>query len=61
MTDETRKEKILHAEAMAAYWLSLGNEAEERGEKEKAERHFERAEKWQDKMNELLGDQWPSW
>lgn len=61
MTEETKKEKITEATERAGHWLALGNAAEERGESEKAERHYERAQKWQDKMNELLGDAWPSY
>jgi hypothetical protein len=50
------KARLLHAEQMAAYWLHFGNLASERGEEEKAERHYQRAQKWHDEMNELLGN-----
>jgi len=46
----------LHAEQMAGYWLHLGNIATERGHAELAERHYDRSQKWHDKMNELLGN-----
>ena len=42
-------------EQLAAYWLHLGNLARERGEVEKAERHYARAQKHHDLMNEYLG------
>jgi len=48
-------EEMREAENMAAHWLYLGNRASERGENEKAERHYARAQKWHDKMNRLLG------
>jgi hypothetical protein len=44
------------AERLAAHWLYLGNRASERGEQEKAERHYERAQRWHDRMNALLGN-----
>lgn len=59
--DILRKGQITVATEKAAYWLALGNAASERGDDEKAERHYERAQKWQDKMNELLEDTWPSY
>ena len=40
----------------AARWLHLGNLASERGEKDKAERHYQRSQKWHDKMIELSGE-----
>ena len=42
------------AEHMAAMWLHRGNLASESGDNEKAERHYDRAQKWHDRMNELL-------
>lgn len=48
--------KARHAEQRAAYWLHLGNKAAERGEKSKAERHYERSQKWHDRMNKALGN-----
>lgn len=43
-------------ESAAAYWLYLGNRAAERGEDEKAERHYEKSQTWHDRMNETLGN-----
>jgi len=48
--------KAIDAEQKAAHWLYLGNKAAERGEKAKAERHYEKAQKWQDAMNRALGN-----
>ncbi len=50
------KNDLHKAEQMAAKFLHLGNLAAERGDKELAERHYARAQKWHDKMNELLGN-----
>ena len=49
------KKAIIEAEQKAGYWLALGREAEERGEAEKAERHYTRSEKWLSKLNRLEG------
>ena len=46
----------IDAEEKAGYWLSLGNQAAERGEHEKAERHYAKAQRWQDRMNRILGN-----
>jgi hypothetical protein len=45
----------LDAEQKAAHWLYLGNRASERGEREKAERHYARSQRWLDAMNRALG------
>lgn len=50
------KEQLFEAERLAAYWLWLGNQASERGELEKAERHYARGQKWHDKVTILLGE-----
>ena len=47
---------LAEAEQKAAYWLYLGNLASERGEHEKAERHYAKSQKWHDLMNHLLGN-----
>jgi hypothetical protein len=49
-------QRMLSAERQAAYWLHLGNLASERGNKELAERHYARSQKWHDRMNKDLGD-----
>ena len=50
------KSKARDAEQKAAHWLYLGNKAAERGENEKAERHYAKAQRWQDAMNRALGN-----
>jgi hypothetical protein len=55
VADKTR-EQLLHAEQMAGYWLALGNAASERGDKDLAERHYDRSQKWLDRANELAGN-----
>ena len=50
------KERIIEADEMAALWLYRGNIASEKGDLEKAERHYERSQKWLDKLNRLLGN-----
>lgn len=54
LTTETTQAQIREAEQKAAGWLHWGNLAAERGDKEKAERHYDRAQKWHDRMNELI-------
>ncbi len=49
-------QRMLSAERQAAYWLHLGNLASERGNKELAERHYARSQKWHDRMNKNLGN-----
>jgi hypothetical protein len=55
-TTHKNSQKAQEAEQMAAHWLHLGNLASERGEDEKAERHYARAQKHQDAMNRYLGN-----
>ncbi len=50
------KRELQKAEQMAAKYLHLGNLASERGDKELAERHYERSQKYHDKMNHQLGN-----
>ena len=50
------RERLHKAEHMAALWLHRGNLARDRGEHEKAERHYMRSQKWHDEMNRLLGN-----
>ena len=40
----------------AAQWLHRGNIAAERGQHELAEKHYEKSQKWHDRMNEALGN-----
>lgn len=48
--------KIIEAEEKAGMWLHRANVAAERGETEKAERHYERAQRWLDEANVLRGN-----
>ena len=50
------KDKALEAERKAAHWIYLGNKAAERGEHDKAERHYQRAQPHMDAMNRALGN-----
>ena len=50
------KNKALDAEQKAAHWIYLGNKAEERGEHDKAERHYQRAQAHMDAMNRAIGN-----
>jgi hypothetical protein len=54
-TTSADAERIAHADAMASMWINRGNEANEREQFGKAERHFEKAQKWLDRSNELRG------
>ena len=47
---------FLEAQHLAALWLHRGNKASERGDQDLAERHYNRSQKWHDRMNELLGN-----
>jgi len=48
--------QLREAELMATRWLYYGNRAMERNDKDLAERHYARAQKWHDLMNRLLGN-----
>ena len=50
------EDPLQYATTMAEYFTYHGNKANERGDKELAERHYDRAQKWHDKMNQLLGN-----
>lgn len=56
MTKTQRQDELQHATEMAELWQYRGNRAVERGDEELAERHYERSQKWRDKMNRLLGN-----
>ena len=49
------RDKMIDAETRASKWLADGNEAEERGNKAKALRCFEKAQFWLDRYNKLAG------
>src|SRR5690606_9953639 len=56
VTMATTADRVRHATEMAEMWLYRANRAAERGEQDKAERHYERAQRWHDEMNRLLGN-----
>jgi len=51
----TVTERALDAEVKASQWLADGNQAAEAGQREKAERCFEKAQFWLDRANLLSG------
>lgn len=51
-----RKRDDIEATEKAAMWLHRGNLAAERGDHDLAERHYERSQKWHDRMNDLRGE-----
>jgi len=53
---QRRYQQMLSAKRQAAYWLALGNLATEISQKELAERHYARSQKWHDRMNKYLGN-----
>ena len=50
------KECIIEAEIRGSHWLAEGNDAEERGNKAKAEKCFEKSQFWLDRYNKLVGN-----
>lgn len=53
LTDDERHAKAIDAEHKSARWLSKGREAEERGDREKAEVYFEKSEYWLTRANAM--------
>ena len=53
---KTEYEKMLQAEERGSHWLAEGNAAEDRGNREKAERCFEKSQYWLDRYNKLAGN-----
>lgn len=53
---KTKKEKAIDAEQKAARYLADANLAAERGDSGKAERLYEKSQKWHDRMNKLSGN-----
>jgi hypothetical protein len=49
----TNKAKMLSAEVLGSQWLADGNEASERGDKERAEFCYTKAQFWLDRYNSL--------
>lgn len=55
---KTLKERWLNAEYLAGKWLADGNEHAERGEREKAERCYDKSQYWLDRANCLKEKLW---
>lgn len=53
---KTRYERALDAEERASRWLADANELAERGQTEKAERLYQKAQFWLDRYNKLAGN-----
>jgi hypothetical protein len=53
MKTRSLKDGLIEADILASRWLYLGNRASERGDRALAERHYGRAQKWHDRLNEL--------
>lgn len=56
LTDAERHEKALDAETRGNRWLADGNAAAEAGNKEKAEKCYEKGQFWLDRYNRLMGN-----
>jgi hypothetical protein len=52
---KTLSEKIADADMKGSNWLARANQAAERGDHEKAERMYEKGQKWLDLSNKLRG------
>ena len=53
---KTLKDRIIEAEMRGSHWLAEGNEAEENGNKVRAEKCFEKSQFWLDRYNKLTGN-----
>jgi hypothetical protein len=51
-------DKALDAETRASQWLASANELSEKGQTEKAEEHYRKAQFWLDRYNKLAGNLW---
>lgn len=54
--EEKRKAAMIRAEVLGSKWLADGNEAEERGNRARAEKCFEKSQYWLDRYNKLAGN-----
>lgn len=52
---KTLTDRIIEADIKGGNWLYRANQAAERGEHEKAERMYEKGQKWLDLSNKLRG------
>jgi hypothetical protein len=48
---KTLQEKMIDAEVKGGNWLAMANEAAERGDMEKANKFYEKAQAWLDRMH----------
>lgn len=53
---KSAQEKIADADMYGGRRLAKANEANERGHHERAERYYEKAQYWLDRVNKLLGN-----
>lgn len=53
---KTINDKIAHADELGGRWLAAANEAAERGQHDKAEKLYAKAQYWLDRANTLLGN-----
>lgn len=56
MASKTHNERMVEAEQRASTHLANANEASERGQHEKAERLYGKAQFWLDRYNRLAGN-----
>ena len=54
-TKKTKEDRIEEADLKGNNWLARANAASERGETEKAERMYQKGQKWLDLSNKLRG------
>ena len=55
-TKKTLSERIAHADMMGGRYLADANEANEKGQKEKAEKLYDKCQYWLDVSNKLRGN-----
>jgi hypothetical protein len=54
-TKPTTHDRAIDAEVRCNKWLADANELAERGQKEKAQRYYDKAQFWLDRYNKLKG------
>ncbi len=50
------RDRMIEANERCGHWLAEANEAEERGDHEKANRLYEKSGFWRDRYNKLAGN-----
>lgn len=53
---KTLRENVIEAETFGSQYLADANEQSERGNQEKAEKLYEKAQFWLDRYNKLVGN-----